>query len=157
MDNLLMWNTEDWTDHESYERMLEDHGGMEYKAAQKQAIDAGSALERTLVPGQRDLYHAYADAVVDATAARETVATRIALIHGIAIGATMAEYGDEDPPDKLIGLATGLTTTLLASGLFPGIAVSVLETIRETFDRANQGAGMVRQGISSEDLAGGGK
>lgn len=140
MDQLLMWNTEHWTDLDDYETMIHDHGGMEYATAQKVMQEAGSMLEQTLPQEKLVFFHTYADAVIDAYASREAVATRIALIHGIAMGAVLERFRKVERPEVLMALANGVTTEMLASGLIPTVAMSVIETIRDVFIAAEAGA-----------------
>lgn len=140
MDTLLTWSPEDWTDLDAYEAALDMYGGADLEALETSAADAAAALEAVLVPAQRDLFHAYADAVVDGYAAREVAATRVALVHGIAMGAALAKFGTRESPARLMRLASAATSEVLVSGLAPRMGISVLETVADAFRAAEGGA-----------------
>lgn len=132
MESVMNSNPEDWTSRESYERMVARQGGSQLRKTQRSATKAEKHLEEALNPDQQQLFHAAADATVDANSLRETVASRIALAHGIGIGAALARHASpDDNAAEVAALAASLVTDLLATGVARRKALDVAQTVIE--------------------------
>lgn len=134
MEDPLTWNPEDWTERESLEAMIVKVGGTPLAEVMAEATEARHAFEGALPPEKRRLYELAADASADASLERENVATRIALVHGVGIGAALVVHGRDEDPELLIDLAATLTIGLLGSPLSPEascrVAATVLDALR---------------------------
>ncbi len=116
MKTLIKWRIDDWTDHTAYEAMIEMVGGEEMAPFQRAQQRARIALENTLTSEQRRIYADYSDSVSDAWAAREAVATRVALLCGIAIGGALRSHPDQ-PAEDVIDLVVASVASVLSSAL----------------------------------------
>lgn len=135
MEHLLRWNPDDWTSHETYEDMLTAVGGAELATLNAEATRARKTFESLLTPGQREPYGEASDAAAEASHSRESAATRVALAHGIAIGAALTAFPSE-PADRLLQAGAALTSELLASGLTPTAALALNRTVLDALNRA---------------------
>lgn len=143
MDHLLFWNPEDWTHHEAYEAMVAAAGGEALESAAEDAREARHALEEALSPEQDDVYATAADAGEDAYRMREIAATRVAFVHGLAVGAALARFPDEDAA-RLAGFAASTATVLLDAGLPGSTAMEVNAVVLDALGRADRVAARPR-------------
>lgn len=63
------------------------------------------------------------------------MATRVALTHGIAIGAALTAFPGE-AADRLLQAGAAFASDLLASGLPPSVALALNRTVLDALDRA---------------------
>lgn len=129
MNDPLSWNPEDWTSRESLESMIAAVGGATLTEALAEAAETRHAFEGILPQEKRRLYRIAVDASAEAALERENAATRVALVHGLGIGAALIVHGREADPDEVVDLAATFVTDLLASPLRPAVACSVAATV----------------------------
>lgn len=153
MDHLILTNPEDWTDRDTFETMISAVGGAELDNTVVSARLARRELEAVVPPDHHAVFMAAIDAGTDANAVREAATTRVALVHGIAIGATLATYAEEEP-EKLVRTGAQVASALLASGLPGAVAVDVTRTVLEALGRADMAAMLARADARAADAAG---
>jgi len=141
MDHLMLWNPEDWTTRETYEHAILQVGGVDLDTFKAQLRTANEGLGAMLDREQREAFVAMSDATSDAWSHRETSATRVALAHGIAIGAALSAF-PEDDPEKVARVASGIAGVLLTGGLPPSVAQDVTRIVMEALQRADEVAAL---------------
>lgn len=145
MDHLTNTSPEDWTDRDTFEAMVQQVGGGELDLAVAAARTARRELEGVVPRDHHSAFVVAVDAATDANAARERATTRVALVHGIAIGAALAGF-PEDDDEKVAQTGARVASALLASGLPGSAAVALNRTVLDVLGRADVAAMLARAG-----------
>lgn len=139
MENPLTWTPEDWTARESLEATVTALGGEALYEAQATADEMRHTFEGMLPKEKQRFYRLTADAGAEAALERESVVTRIALLHGLGMGAALAVHGRREDPALLVDLAARLVTELLVTRIAPERACDVAATVIDALRLAGVG------------------
>ena len=126
---------ETWGERGAFEAMVVTVGGATLAAQLEQQRGARLELEHVLDPPQRVAYGTYVDAAVDAASVREAAVTRVALAHGIGMGAALAAFPGASP-GPVAATSAAVTSAILGSGLSMEMARDVTRVVIATLFRA---------------------
>lgn len=134
MDGLHLDTLEKLLDRERFELVVVAMADSDLAKEEHARGVARRALEDALKPDQLELYMTYADAASDAAAAHEAAAIRVALTHGVAVGAALASHPEEDA-GALARVGVDVAEALLASSLPLDTAQDVAGSVLDTLGR----------------------
>lgn len=144
MDDHLL-QLDDLADRASIEAMISWAGGSNLERHRDAARIARVAHEADLTEEQREIYVVFSDAQTDAVAVRELAVASVALAHGIAVGAALGSF-PEDDSEALTRLGSRVASSLLDSGLPLEVAHEVTRTTLAALTRAERVAALLSAG-----------